>query len=187
MRFGRVEGGAARRTGMTGLQREEPVDATWRTPGQRHQADIQPRSRCRREDQQCVEQLTTALLPRDRGPRTTGPLWPGGLESTQSWLPILALGASIAAVRQTPAASGSWPHHSQKENTPRRQPHVAYLANQSGSCWVAQWMPPPPAAMPSMLSGTTSRPAKSSASVLRAASSARWSPNSGTSSPPLQT
>lgn len=68
----------------TGVQRKEPAAAAGRTPGQRHQADIQPGSQCRHECQHCVEQLTTVLLLRDRGPRTTGPPWPGGLESTHS-------------------------------------------------------------------------------------------------------
>ena len=68
----------------TAVQRKEPADAAGPTSGQRHQADTQPGSQCRHECQQCVGQLTTVLLPRARGPRTTGPLWPDGLESTQS-------------------------------------------------------------------------------------------------------
>jgi hypothetical protein len=36
------------------LQRKEPVAAAGRTPGQRHQADIQLGSQCRHECQQCV-------------------------------------------------------------------------------------------------------------------------------------
>jgi hypothetical protein len=66
------------------VQRKEPADAAGRTSGQRHQADIQPGSQCRHECQQWAGQLTTVLLLRDRGPRTTGPLWPDGLESTPS-------------------------------------------------------------------------------------------------------
>jgi len=67
---------------MTALQRKEPADAAGRTSVQRHQADIQPGRQCRHECQQCVGQLTTVQLLRDRGPRTTGRLSPDGLEST---------------------------------------------------------------------------------------------------------
>ena len=67
---------------MAVLQRKEPAAAAGRAPAQRHQADLQPGSRCRHECQQLVGQLTTVLLLRDRGPRTTVPPWPGGLEST---------------------------------------------------------------------------------------------------------
>jgi hypothetical protein len=45
----------------------EPAAAAGRTPGQRHQADVQLGSQCRGERQQFVGQLTTALLLRDRG------------------------------------------------------------------------------------------------------------------------
>jgi hypothetical protein len=64
------------------LQREEPVGATGSTLGRRHQADTQTGSQCSHECQPCVGQLTTVLLLRARGPRTTGPFWPDGLEST---------------------------------------------------------------------------------------------------------
>ena len=67
---------------LPALQREEPADATRPTSGQRYQADNQTGSQCRHECQQCMEQLTTVLLLRARGPRTTVRLWPDGLEST---------------------------------------------------------------------------------------------------------
>ena len=67
----------------TAMQRKEPADAAGPTSGQRYQADTQPGSQCRHECQQCVGQLTTVLLLCARRPRTTGPLWPDGLESTR--------------------------------------------------------------------------------------------------------
>jgi hypothetical protein len=56
---------------MAVTQRKEPAAAAGRTSGQCHRADLQHCSQCRRECQQCVGQLTTVLLTRDRGPRTT--------------------------------------------------------------------------------------------------------------------
>lgn len=64
------------------MQHKNPVAAAGRARGQRHQAAIQPGGQCRHECQQCVGQLTNVLLPRDRGPRTTDPPWPGGLKTT---------------------------------------------------------------------------------------------------------
>ena len=85
-----------------GVQRNEPAAAARLTPGQRHQADLQPGSQFPHECQQCVGQLTTELLPSDRGPRTTGPPWPGGLDSTQS----RPSGFSKAALRLDRPRSG---------------------------------------------------------------------------------
>ncbi len=65
-------------------QRKEPAAAAGPTLGKRHQADLQPGSQLRHECQQCVGQLTTVLLLRVLGPRTTGFPWPDGLESTLS-------------------------------------------------------------------------------------------------------
>ena len=48
-----------------------------------------------------------------------------------------------------------------------------------GCCWVIQWTPPPPFAIVSIRSCTTSRSGNASATTLRAASSARASPNFG--------
>ena len=45
----------------------EPFADGGRTHGKRQEADIEPGSQCRREGQQCAEQLTAALLLRDRG------------------------------------------------------------------------------------------------------------------------
>ena len=66
-----------------GLQREEPIAAAERTSGQRHQADIQPGSQCPHNRLQSVGPLPLVLLSRDSGAPTTGPPWPGGLESTR--------------------------------------------------------------------------------------------------------
>jgi hypothetical protein len=61
---------------MAALQRKEPAAAAGRTPGQRHQADIQPGGQCRHECQQCGEQLTDGCCwaPADHeGPVLFGP------------------------------------------------------------------------------------------------------------------
>ena len=57
----------------------------------------------------------------------------------------------------------------------------------AGCCCVAQWMPPPPAATGSMSSATISRPGYCAPMSSAARASADGSPNSGTSTAPLQT
>lgn len=52
---------------MAAVQRLEPFADGGRTHGKRQEADIELGSQCRREGQQCAEQLATALLLRDRG------------------------------------------------------------------------------------------------------------------------
>src|SRR5580704_6539285 len=54
----------------------------------------------------------------------------------------------------------------------------------AGSCWVMQWMPPPPSTISSASICRISRPGKQSASTLRADSSLRSS-NEGMTMPPL--
>ena len=56
-----------------------------------------------------------------------------------------------------------------------------------GCCWVAQWMPPPPAARASMLICTTSWSGNNPSRTFRAAASALASPNWGAMTPPLHT
>ena len=64
---GRRSSQPERRRFEAALQRLEPFADGGRTHGKRQVADIEPSSQCRREGQQCAEQLTTALLLRDRG------------------------------------------------------------------------------------------------------------------------